>query len=323
MKFIQLKDDIKQGAKSVYLLEGNDAYFRTKAEEQIKQAFLQMPELNFSFYDGALYKGAAFTEITSAIAAFPFMSEKRIIKLGEFYPTESDYEKYLKDLFENFPETSILLIVNSQGKKGVDLKRKKCVTYVDCNKADRETVAKWSFVTLKRAGLASTVEACEAIADYCLCDMARVSSEVSKLIEYGGDKITKQIVDELVYKDADYRIYQMTGAVARKDYSTFAEICADLLSKGYDENAIIASLLSYFKNLLYVITAEESDGEVAAALKMTDYVFGKTRQQAVAIGEERLTALINALYSLSSKLKSGQVTADGALESAVAHVFFA
>lgn len=324
MKFTQLKDDIKEGARSIYLIEGDDAYFRRKAEEQLKAAFLQMPELNFSSFDGAQYKGAALTEIISALSSYPFMAEKRVVKLSEFYPTESDYEKYLKPTFENFPETTVLLIVNSQGKKGVDLKRKKCVTYIDCNKSDRETVAKWAYLTMKRAGVSSTVEACEAVADYCLCDMARVSKEVEKLIEYGkGGQVTKQIVDELVYKDADFRVYQMTGAVARRDFSTFAEICFDLLSKGYDENAVIASLLNYFKNLLTVAEADMSERELAAALKMSDYVFGKTKQQAKALGSKRLTGYINSLYSLAAAFKSGQMTVDGALESALANIFFA
>lgn len=323
MKFTQLKEDIKEGARSIYLIEGDDAYFRHKAEEQLKAAFLQMPELNFTAFDGAQYKGASLTEITSALAAYPFMAEKRLVKISEFYPAEGDYEKYLKPVFENFPETTVLLIVNSQGKKGVDLKRKKCVTYIDCNKSDRETVAKWTYITMKRAGVASTVEACEAVADYCLCDMARVSKEVEKLAEYaGGGQVTKQTVDELVYKDADFRIYQMTGAVARRDFSTFAEICFDLLSKGYDENAVIASLLNYFKNLLTVEEAAMPEKELAAALKMSDYVFGKTKQQARALGSGRLTAYINALYSLAASFKSGKMTVDGALESALAEIFF-
>ncbi len=323
MKFTQLKDDIKEGAKPVYLIEGDDAYFRSKAEEQIKSAFLEMPELNFTTFDGAQYKGASLTDITSALSAFPFMAEKRIVKITDFYPTEGDYEKYIKPVFENFPETTIAIIVNTQGKKGVDLKRKKCVTYIDCNKADRETVAKWAYLTMKRAGVSSSVEACEAVADYCLCDMARVSKEVEKLIEYGREGgVNKAVVDELVYKDADYRVYQMTGAIARRDFGGFSEICYDLLNKGFDENMVIGSLLNYFKNLLTVLSSDMSDRELASSLKMTDYVLGKTKQQARAVGEQKLISYINALYSLSSLFKSGQITQSGAFESAIARVFF-
>lgn len=323
MKFTQLKQDLKECVRGIYLLEGDDAYFRGKAEEQIKAVCLEMPELNFSAFDGTQFKGAALTEITSAVRAVPFMAAKRIVKVAEFYPSETDYEKYLKPVFEDFPDTSVLLIVNSQTKKGADLKRRKAVTYVDCNKVEREDIAKWAYLTMKHGGVSSSVEACEAIADYCLNDMSRVSREVEKLIEWGKKgTITKADVDEIVYKDADYRVYQMTGAVARRDYDTFTEIAADLLSKGFDQNAIIFSLLNYFKNLLTSITSELPQSEIAKQLKMTDYVLGKTRQQAKMMGKERLERFINSLYAISSSVKCGLITADGALQAAVSNVFF-
>ena len=40
MEYTELKQSIAEGAKPVYLLEGDDAYFRIKGEEQIKSAFL-------------------------------------------------------------------------------------------------------------------------------------------------------------------------------------------------------------------------------------------------------------------------------------------
>lgn len=323
MKFTELKEDIKNGRRAIYLFEGDDAYFRSSAEKMVKQAFLEMPELNYSSFDGESLKGSALSDLTSALSVFPFMAPCRIVKVAEFYPTDSDYEKYLKDTFENFPDTALLIIVNSQSKKGCDLKRKKSVSYFDCNKADRETVARWAYLTMKKAGVSSSVEACEAIADYCVMDMARVSKEVEKLIEWGkGSLITKADVDELVYKDADYRVYQMTGAVARGDLSTFTEICRDLLSKGYDSNAVIASLLSYFKNLLTVLVSDKSQIELADMLKMKDFIVNKTRQQAKAMGKERLIRLIDGLYNIASDSKGGLITAAGALESAYAQVFF-
>lgn len=324
MKFTQLKDDIAQGAQKIYLLEGDDAYFRTKAEEQIKSAFLEMPELNYASFDGSQYKGAALSDITSALSAFPFMAPKRVVKLSEFYPTESDYSKYLQPFFEDFPSDSILIIVNSQSKKGVDLKRKKCVTYVDCNRADEEVVARWAYLTMKRAGVSSTVEACEAIASYCIRDMARVSMEVEKLIEWGkGGSVSKADVDNLVYKDAEYRVYEMTKAVARRDYTSFTLICNDLLSKGYDENALLASLLNYFKNLLALLTQSGSPQELATMLKMSEWAVKKNGEEARLFGKERLCKLISSLYSLISSFKGGLITKDGALESAVCNVLFA
>lgn len=323
MKYTQLKEDIAQTARSIYLLEGDDAYFRTKAEEQIKNAFLEMPELNFTAYDGQSMKGQALSELVSALSAVPFMSPKRIVKINDFYPTEGDYKRYLQLFFDNFPEESILIIVNSQSGKGVDLKRKKCVTYIDCNRADEETVAKWAYVTMKRANVASTAEACEAIARYCLRDMARVSMEVEKLIEWGKDgRITKEDVDALVYKDAEYRVYEMSKAIAARDYSSFIAICSDLMSKGYDGNAVITSLLNYFKNLLTVLTQSGDDQSLAAELKMNEWAVRKNREDARRFGEQRLCSLVNSLYGLISSFRGGLITKDGALDSAVCAILF-
>lgn len=322
MKFTELKNDIESGSRSIYLLEGDDAYFRARAEEQIKHAFLTLPELNFSSYDGSLYKGAALSEITSAMSAFPFMAEKRVVKITDFYPTEEDYEKHLKSAFENCPESTIVIISNQPSKKASNLKRKKCVTFIDCNRADEETVTKWVYITLKRSGIVASVDACRAVAAYCLCDMARVSKEVEKLTQLNLPQITVREVDDLVYKDADYRIYEMTNAVARKNFSLFAEICNDLLSKGMDENALIASLLNYFKNLLIILCSSESNAKIAEKMKMNEYAVKKSGEAARAFGKAKLTCFVNSLYALSSDLRNGRITPEGALATVLARIFF-
>ena len=90
MKYTQLKNSISEGANSIYLLEGDDAYFRMKGEEQIKLAFLQMPELNYSSFDGETLKGGALSSLVAAIKNYPFLAGKRIIKVTQIYPSESE-----------------------------------------------------------------------------------------------------------------------------------------------------------------------------------------------------------------------------------------
>lgn len=323
MKFTELKESIKQGAASVYLLEGEDAYFRLKGEEEIKSAFLEMPELNFSSFEGEQLKGQAVNSLISAVRNYPFMAEKRIVKVTEFYPSEQEYDNYLKQLFEDFPPTAILLIVNRGGKKYCDLKRKKCVTYVDCSKADRETVAKWIYITFKRAGIVCPVAVAGDIADFCLSDMSRVAIEVQKIIDYkGSGELDRGEVEELVYKDADYRIYEMTNAVSRRDYSSYCAISADLKSKGFDEISVLNGLLSYFRNLSAALMSPLPDAVYAKENKMKEYAVKKTREQARAMGQERLSALTGYLYSAVSDIKSGLLTPVSALQICENFIFF-
>ena len=323
MKFIELKNDIAQGAKSIYLLEGNDAYFRLKGEDMIKSAFMQMPELNFTSLEGENLKGSSLSSLISAVESVPFMSEKRIVKVTEFHPSDSDYEKYLKKTFENFPAETVLLIVNSEGKKGVDLKRKGCVTYVDCNCADEETVTKWAYITLRNASISASVDVCTLIARYCQCNMSRVALEVEKLIDYKKTgELSWEEVDALVYKDTDYRIYEMTNAVARRDYDTFSAIEMDLCRKVGDETSVLSGLFSYFKNLLTIISSDSSDSLLAQMLKMKEYGVKKSREQAFSIGEEKLKKLVSEIYCALAEIKCGNLTPNSALQRVNGKIFF-
>lgn len=323
MKFTELKNSIANGAEKIYLLEGDDAYFRRKGEEMIKEAFLQFPELNFTAFEGEALKGSGITALVSAVKNYPFMSEKRIIKVTEFYPSDSEFENYLKPLLEDFPQTTILIIINAGAKKGVDLKRKHAVTYVDCNRSDPETVARWAYITLKRAGVAASTSVCESIAAYCLADMSRVSVEVEKLIAFkSGGTLTQEDVDSLVYKDADYKLYELTNSVARKDFNKFCLISDELTGKNGDEVYILNGLFNYFKNLLTVLTSRDSDQSLAATLKMKEYGVKKSREQAEIIGEKNLSLYVRRIYGLISDVKCGQATPRSALQTAQNLIFF-
>ena len=323
MKYTELKNDLAQGARGIYLLEGDDAYFRMKGEEAIKAAFLQMPELNFTSFDGETLKGGALTTLTSALESFPFMAEKRIIKVSSFYPSEHEYEQYLKNIFDNFPSTTILIIVNPESRKGVDLKRRKSVTYIDCSRADEETVAKWAYLTFRRAQINAPVDVCTLIARYCLCNMSRVALEVEKLIDYKkSGTLTREDVDELVFKDADYRIYEMTNAVSRRDFGKFIEIQSELCRKNGNETNLLSGLFSYFKNLLTILVSRGCDAELAKLLKMKEYGVKKSREQARSIGEASLKKYVEIIYSALSEIKSGLCVPQSALQNVNNRIFF-
>ena len=60
LKYVDFKKFTdEQGAQSVYLFEGEDAYFREKGETILKSRFVQEPTLDFASFDGAALKGEA------------------------------------------------------------------------------------------------------------------------------------------------------------------------------------------------------------------------------------------------------------------------
>lgn len=327
MKFTEFKKHLQTaGVQPVYLLDGEDAYFRDKAVEMLRAGIVE-PGLNACSFNGGALKGEKIRELTDAVYTLPFLSEKRLVVVSDFYPSEKEYELYLKPLLERPVETSVLAIVNGGGKPkagACDWKKKPHVTAVDCSRSDEETVTKWVYLTLKQAGISSDGAACGAVARYCNCDMARVSKETEKLREYAGagGRITLADVDALVYKDAEYKLYELTQAAAGGNYARFMEIMDGMVGKGFDENAFLNALCSHFRTLLDVTALEGSNAQAAEALGMKEFAVKKSREQARRFSREALKGHYEALYSALATARAGEITFPSALKTAIAKIFF-
>ena len=329
MKYVDFKKFTDEnGACPIYLFEGEEVYFRERGEALLKGRFLQEPTLDYSAFEGATLKGDKMQALIDAVNTFPFVSERRVVKVTEFYPTEKEYESYLKGLFENPPASSILLILNSsKGKAGTaSLAKKPNVTFVDCSRSDEETIKKWIYLTCKKAGVYADGITCGKLASYCVFDMSRIAMETEKLLGYcvstGVERLTDEIVDALVYPDTEYKKYELSNALARKNYSAFMRILKDLLAHGYNETELLSTLASYFKSLYEVSISRGSDGEIAPVLGLKEYAVKKNREQAAKFTKEELLEYYNAVFHAISALKCGELTPAGALKFVTAKLFF-
>ena len=329
MKYVDFKKFTDEnGAQSIYLFEGEEGYFRERGETLLKARFLQEQTLDYISFDGVSLKGDKILEIVEALNAFPFMSERRIVRVSEFYPTEKEYETYLKKTFENPPTSGMLLIVNGAKPKmgGATLSKKPNVTHIDCGKADEETIKKWIYLTCKKEGVYADGVTCGKLALYCNLDMARIAKETEKLLSYcEAEKIQRlsdELVDSLVYPDAEYKLYELTNALARKNYGAFMKILNELAVKGYNELSLLSSLASYFKGLYEVLNMKGSDGEIANALGIKEYAVKKNREQAVKFQKGELLRVYNGVYQAISDVKCGVMTPQSALKTVTARLFF-
>ena len=329
MKYVELKQFTEEnGAQPIYLFEGEEGYFREKGESALKARFVEEPTLDYVSYDGAKLKGDEILKIVDALNAFPFVSQKRMVRVTEFYPTEKEYDAYLKKTFENPPKDGILLIVNTAKPKTgqAALSKKSNVTHVDCGRADEETIKKWIFVTCKREGVYADGITCGKLTAYCVADMARISKETEKLLCYcqakGLQKLTDEIVDELVYPDSEYKLYELTGAVARKNYTAFVRISNELMTKGFNELSLLSSLASYFKGIYETSIMPGSDRDIATALGVKEYAVKKNREQASKMKTGEWLRLYESTYSAICDVKSGKLTPPSALKTVSAKLFF-
>ena len=329
MKYVDFKKFTDEnGAQPIYLFEGEEVYFREKGEQLLKTRFVQEPTLDFVGFEGSSLKGEKMKALVEAVNCFPFISEKRMVKVTEFYPTEKEFDAYLAPLFKNPQTEGILLIVNSgKGKTGTAVLAKKTgVTYVDCSRSDEETIKKWIYLTCKRAGVYADSVTCGKLASYCVLDMARIAQETEKLLGYCAatdtERLTDELVDALVYPDSEYKIYELANAISRKNYAEYLKIIRDLSARGFNETSLLSSLASYFKGLYEISICKGSDREIAAELGIKEYAAKKNREQAAKFTKEGLLSLYEGIYAMISGIKCGEWTPSAALKTVTARLFF-
>lgn len=329
MKYVDFKKFTDEnGACPIYLFEGEERYFLEKGVELIKSRFLADATLDFASFEGAQLKGDKIKDLIDAVNCFPFISQKRVVKVSEFYPTEKEYESYLKGYFSNPSQNSILMIVNGSKpqKTSATLSKKQNVTHVDCSRADPETIKKWIYLTCKKEGVFADGITSGKIAEYCVLDMSRIAKETEKLLVYCKVKniqtLTDELVDEVVYPDSEYKIFELSTAVLRQNYGGYAKILNELLTKGFDELSLLSSLSYAFKTAYEVSSTKGSDKEIASALSLNEYVVKKNREQAARFGREAVYAVYQRIYDAVCRVKSGELSPAGALNAVTSAIFF-
>ena len=309
MKFVDFKKSLENGEVfPIYLVEGEDAYFRASAQSALKTRLISEPSVNYATFEGENLKdGASFSEFLSSLTCYPFMSERRMTVVSDYYPNK-DAVKNISKLYESKEaESSVLVIVNS--KTDENLKKLPSVCVVECKKADGATLARWVKGTCERSNVQIDLETASLVAEYCLCDMARISTETEKLISFALDKkfIDKSDVDSLIYRDSEYKIYEMTDYIAKRQINNAVKVVFELLEKGETEQRLLISIYNYFRRLLHVAISSMSEKELADAFSIKEFAIKKAKEQANAFKIVSLKKAVDILEDADYKFKSGKM----------------
>ena len=310
MEFTEFKQKIDTGnAFSIYLFEGEEIYLAEEGLSLIKERFVNYPELDYVRIDGA---DVTVDELVSHVTAFPFMSQKRVVAVSEFYPNNNFINSGLKDVFTNPSSDNIFVILN---RKSCDaLKKQKNVTIVACKKQDKAPLVKWIIKQFENNGLTISADNAGLICEYSLSDMTKIKNEVIKLTSYVGDRKTVETsdVDAVVIKENEYRIYEMTDMVGKRNFDKALKIITEMLAGGEAPQRLLVSLYYYYRKLFHVAVSSDSDAELMKAFGMTDYVLKKMKTQVKAFKIKNLKKAIDVLADYDYSFKSGDVSIDTA-----------
>ncbi len=308
LKFSDFEYELQKGKEfPIYILTGDDAFYRERGLNLLKDKFLSEPSLNLVKFDG---KDSDAQEIFASLSMYPFMSEKRITFVEEFYPVKETLT-LLKEYLKHPSEFGVLIISNQKDFTGSKALSEACI--VECVKADVPTVIRWIREKCKQSEVDIEYETAKRISEYCLCDMTKVSTETEKLLTYAIDDkvITNDVVEMLVSRDTDYKIYEMTERIGRKDINSAITIIDDLLKKDDNALGILSGIHKHFRRLLHTAISGLTNKELSEYFGIKEFAVEKLRGQAQKFKPKALKRAVDLLAEADYKIKSGESNEKG------------
>ena len=321
MKFKDLKKSFAMGINPIYLVCGDDAFLIERSTRLIIDACNIDEGLNLSNFEGNDVKGNS-EKLLSALTSYPFMGDKRVVLVKEYYPLASDL-KGLKSYFENPCETTVFIIANLSASEG--LTKLPNVTVVDCAKGDGTIASIWIKSESSKNGIKISERAVEKLIDYCHADMTKINGEIQKLISYALDKgqISEQDVESLCVKELEYQTYEVVEFISARRYEDAYLCLKEVLTSTGDGQKLFVSLYYHFRRMLYASISNLSDAEIAKNLKVKEFAVKMARRQAKAYSIKRLKEIVDALSSYDEKFKQGLIEQNSAVWNAIFNILVA
>ena len=310
LKYTDFKKYTEQGKEfSTYLLVGEDGYFRERGLALLKKTFLAEPSLNLANFNG----DTEINEIVGSLNSYPFLSKKRFTVVREFYPKQEVLKGGLKEYLSAPVGQSVLVIINQKSHDA--FKKFDCICEVDCGKADISLLTRWIQTEANKYNVNIASQTAGQLAEFCLSDMSRIEKETKKLIDYvgAGNQITEEELKLLVPKENEFKIYEMTDYISRKQFDLALSVIDDMTSKGESSQRILTAVYNYYRRLLHSAISGKTHTELAKSFGIKEYPAKKLKEQSAKFKKRSLKSAVDLLEETDYRIKSGLIEPDKAM----------
>ena len=321
MKFIELKKDLEKSIRPVYLISGNDRYLCYTALDMIKKALnISLVEMNEVIMSG---ESVSKEDIARAVSIFPFVDQYRLVQVNDFNgktKSKSPSDELLSYL-KNPMKESVLVFFNLESTDALK-PYMSLVSHVDCDKLEADTIRMVLASKLNKAGTQMSREALDTLVLYCNNDMARISSELEKLICFAGTReITKEDVSKLVVQDKEYQVFELAEFIARGDKVKALDLIYTLSGGGHSGFSILTPLYNNYRRALFVsINKDKTDEEIASLLGVKPYAIKMVKNQVRFFTPKKLKNIVDMLYEADRNIKMGKIKEEVAIKTVTLNI---
>jgi DNA polymerase-3 subunit delta len=308
----------------IHFIYGEDTFRSLEALKKIELDFVKSEGdlLNIDKLDGSdLGQGV----LESKVQALPFLGSKRLIIVRNLLSEgKKEIKKDAENLLKSIPETSILAFF----EEGTPDKRESLYKMLD------KLPNRQFYPQLEGFGLRDwiskkaidnnseiTRESIEKLILFVGPDLFRLDNELSSLSLFvqsqGRKKIEVNDVEKLVEPNNNFKIFDLTDAIAAKNAKKALQVLYAFRKSGEDEFKIFNLIIHQIRTMLVVndlLRRKFSSDQIAKEAGIHPFVAKKTTSSLRGFSGERLFVMHNQLLETDWQVKSGQLDMISSLE---------
>jgi DNA polymerase-3 subunit delta len=317
----------KSSFSNLYFLHGEEKYLvGYYAQKLIARAKgTSFEDFNFQRFEG----GAAIDDIFSAVEALPFMAERKCVAVSDLNVESLRAQEFdkLNELLGNIPQTTVLIIylptllidykADKKWKKFTGLVNQKGNS-IEFKKRTNVDLEKLLCSSASKQGCSLSREDAGRIIRYSGNDLQTLFNELEKLCSFIKEgEITPQIIDQLVVKNLEARVYDLSKAILAGEYDKAYGILDLLFYQNEEPVSILAVLSSAYLDMYRVRTSIQSGCGTTEPANYFDYArkeFRLTNAErdakkfTTAMLRESLQTLLHADTALKSARGDRRIT---------------
>ena len=215
----------------------------------------------------------------------------------------------------NNPFTDVFLVFVVRKEKLDDRKKivkelKKNSTVIEAQKKENYNLNNYIIDYVNKNGYNMSKNACIKLIERAGNNLSNLISECDKIFLYKDDEknITEEDIENLVFKNIEDNIFELTNAVMNKDKKKIINIYKDLILMGEEEIKLIVMLANQFRMILQVklmVKNGYKERDMATIIKEHPYRVKLAMQSNFKINE--LENYLIKLEELDYSIKSGKL----------------
>lgn len=307
-------------SENIYLFYGSDNFIiKSKTKQLVSKQ--NVDDFNVTFYD------AEESNVESAVndaSTIPFISDNKVVIIKNSHFLSS--VKIKKELPHNLdalsryldnPCKETILIFNApygklDERKAITKQLLKIATVEKCEPMKEAELGNWVRRQLGKVDVTIDRDALEELLKRISNNTEVLVNETQKLVLYseGLRRVNLAIVKQVITKNVEDNVYEITNSILDNKRSRALEIYNDLVMHSEDPLRILGILVNKYRELLHVkllVKDGKDKNDVASYYRASPGRAFYMMKNAKSVNMETIKQHLKSLEKLDFQIKSGQI----------------